>query len=175
MYLEKIKIEGNRKRVLVLGLGSFGWTIATSLAQNGHEVFAADKDEKIIKKINEFVSKTILLDQIDEHILKEIGVNHFDICIVAELVNCQVSNYSAITMKQLGCSYVMATVESDTDVKLLKKFGIDKIVNPAQEMASRLAYSLTTTDIIDYIELSGDYQIVELIAPQNGSIKAKRN
>jgi len=150
---------------LVLGLGRFGSSVALALAKKGHEVLAVDKDEDKVAAIEDEVSQALVLDATQEKQLEALGIGHFDWVIVSMSQNIEASILATLLAKELGAKNVLSKASSDIHAKILRKVGADKVIFPEREMGQRVAEYLSSPRIFDYIELSPEYSIIELVAP----------
>lgn len=153
------------KSFVVLGMGRFGASLARTLYQLGHEVLAVDDNEDIIQEIADDVTHAVVGDCVDESTLRSLGVRNFDVAVVAIGGELQSSILSTVVLKDIGVKYVVAKAQSDLHARVLQRVGADKVVFPERDMGARLANSLSDENVLDYIELSPDYSIVELVTP----------
>lgn len=153
------------KSYVVVGLGRFGYETARQLSQLGCEVLAIDLKSELIQQIANDVTHAVVGDCCDKEVLKALGVGNFDCAIVAIGDDLAASVLATMNMKELGVPYLVCKAHDDTHRNVLKKLGADRVVIPEKENASRLARSLASVNLLDYIELSEDYGIVEIPAP----------
>jgi len=154
------------KQYLVLGLGRFGESLAKSLCQLGHEVLAVDSDQELVDAIAPYVTQAIQIDATDEGALQSLGVRNFDAAIVAIGQNMRDSILVCVLLKELGTPYLIAKATDDLHAKVLRKVGVDRVIFPERDMGMRLAKSLLTPNVLEMIDLSDDYQLVEIILPK---------
>ncbi|HCC07465.1 MAG TPA: potassium transporter Trk [Clostridiales bacterium] len=152
----------NSKQFVVLGLGKFGTSVARTLVSGGHEVLAIDKNEEIVRYFSENATYAVQADITNKEALKELGVNNFDVGIVAVGDNIESSILATVLLKELGVEYVVAKAHNEIHKKILEKIGADKVVFPEQEMGVRIATNLINKNIIDIMAFSEDYKIVEV-------------
>lgn len=150
------------KQFVIIGLGIFGSSMARTLYSLGNDVLAIDKNENLVQKIADEVTQAVVLDATDENALKSLGINNFDVAVVTIGENIQSSIMATILVKELGAKYIISKAKNDLHGKVLKKIGADRVVLPEKEMAIRIAHNLVSSNILDYIELSSDYTIVEI-------------
>jgi trk/ktr system potassium uptake protein len=151
-----------KKQVLIIGLGRFGVSLATTLFSMGHDVMALDEDERKVQNISTQITHAVQADATDEAVLKELGVSNFDVAIVTVGQAIQNSVLSTILLKKLGVPYVIARAENDLHGTILDKIGADKVVYPEREMGIRIAHGLTLTDVQDYIPVAPSYGVSKL-------------
>lgn len=152
------------KQFVIIGLGRFGTSIARALTAKNFEVLAMDRSEEKVKEIEEVVSQAVVVDATDEKALKELGIKEFDTAIVSIGENIEDSIMVTLLLKELGVKQVIVKANNDLHAKILQKVGADRIVFPEKEMGEKLAESLASPRIFDYIELSTEYSILEIVA-----------
>ena len=153
------------KQYLVLGLGRFGESLAKSLYKLGHEVLAVDADEELVDAIAPYVTQAIQIDATDEGALESLGVRNFDAAIVSIGQNMRDSILVCVLLKELGVPYLIAKATDDLHAKVLRKVGVDRVIFPERDMGMRLAKSLLMPNVLELMDLSDDYQLVEIILP----------
>ncbi|HKL09802.1 MAG TPA: TrkA family potassium uptake protein [Clostridia bacterium] len=153
-----------KKQFAVIGLGRFGSSIAKTLYSLGHEVLAVDESEETVADIVEHVTHAVQADATDETSLKALGIRNFDVAIVAIGNDMQASILVTLMVKEMGIDYVVSKAQNDLHAKVLYKIGADRVVFPEREMGVKVANNLVSSNILDYIELSDDYSIVEIQA-----------
>lgn len=151
---------------IVVGIGRFGNALAKELYREGHEVLVLDENMDAIQKIADDVTHAITGDATDPDVLKSIGVRNFDCVIVSIASDIQNSILVTLQLKEMGAPYVVAKARNEIHMKMLKKIGADKVVFPEHEMGERLAQLITMKNVIDYLELSDHYSIMEIKAPE---------
>lgn len=154
-----------KKQCVVIGLGEFGTSVALTLAQEGCEVLAIDKDETRIEAIVDRITHGIVGDSTDSEVLKSIGIRNFDLAVVAIGNNLEASIMTTILVKELGVPYVLAKSQSELHAQVLRKVGADEVVFPEKAMGIRVARNLIAGHFIDMIELSDQFSIVEVSTP----------
>jgi len=155
------------KSFLVLGLGRFGTSIATTLTDLGHDVYGVDANEHIVNELSERLTYVVQADCSSEDFLKTLGVKNFNACIVAIGDDIESSITATLLLKELGAGFVVAKAQNEVHAKLLNKVGADRVVLPERDMGIREANSLTSGNIIDIIELSPDFSIMETSVPES--------
>jgi len=152
------------KQYVVVGCGRFGSSVAKTLYKMGHDVLAIDSSEEIIQHISDEVTHAVQADATDENTLKSLGLRNFDVAITTIGSDIQSSIMATLMLKELGVKYVVAKAHNEIHAKLLLKIGADRVVFPERDMGMRVAHNLVSTNILDYIELSPDYSIMEVTA-----------
>ncbi|MCR5611604.1 MAG: TrkA family potassium uptake protein [Clostridiales bacterium] len=153
------------KTVLLIGAGRFGRHVAIQLSKLGHQVMAVDVNEERVNEIMPFVTDAQIGNSTNESFLRSIGVNNFDVCIVAISGDFQSSLETASLLKELGASCVIARAERDVQEKFLLKNGADHVVYPEKEMAKWAAIRYTGNRMLDFVELDDQHAIVEVMVP----------
>jgi len=154
------------KQFAVIGLGRFGTSVAKTLTMMGHEVLVIDESQEKIQEIVNEVTHAIQADAKDEHALKALGIRNFDIVIVAIGKDIESNILVTVLLKELGVKCVVAKARTELHGKVLAKVGADKVVYPERDMGVRVAHSLVSSNVLDHIELSPDYSILEVVAPE---------
>ncbi|TDX49083.1 potassium channel family protein [Orenia marismortui] len=154
------------KQFIVVGLGRFGSSVATTLASKGYDVLAIDSAEEKVQEISTEVTHAVKADATDEDTMKTLGVSNFDIAIVSIGENIHANILTTLILKELGVKYVVVKAQDNLHGKLLSKVGADKVVYPERDMGVRVANNLVSAKVLDYIELSPGYSIAEIAASE---------
>lgn len=163
------------KSYIVIGLGRFGSEAAKRLCELGCEVLALDCSSELVQQISADVTQAVVADARDKEVLKALGAAEFDCAIVAIGDSLGDSVLATMNLKELGIGYVVCKAHDDVHRQVLLKLGADKVVIPEQEQANRLARNLSSRNVLDYIELSDDYGIIEVPAPSSWIGKSFKN
>jgi trk system potassium uptake protein len=153
-----------KKEFAVIGLGRFGGSICRTLAQQGVEVMGIDIDEDRVNEYSTIASHAVVGDTTDEKVLKNLGIRNFDHVIVAIGDNIQASILTTIMLKELGVKKVTVKAQNDYHEKVLVKIGADHVVHPERDMGRRIANNIVSNSVLDYLELSDEHSIVEIVA-----------
>lgn len=154
------------KSVLLIGLGRFGGNIALKLNEMNHEIMAVDENEERLNAVLPYVTNGQIGNSTNEEFLRSLGINNFDLCIVAIGSDFQSSLETTSLLKELGAKLVVSRASSDVHAKFLLKNGADKIVYPEKQLASWTAIRYTADHILDYIEFDEEHGIFELSVPK---------
>ena len=154
------------KTYMVVGLGRFGSEVARQLAALGCEVLAMDTSEELVQQLSGTVTQAVVGDARDKGVLRALGAKDFDCAIVAIGGSLANSVLATMNLKELGVPHIVCKAHDDTHRQVLVKLGADQVVIPEQENAARLARSLSSPNVLDYIELSDEYGIIEVPAPK---------
>jgi trk system potassium uptake protein len=155
-----------RSQYAVIGLGRFGSSIAKELIKLGYEVLGIDKDEEHVDEMSNVLTHVVVADATDEEVLRSLGIRNFDCVVVAIGDDIQSSILTAILLKDMGVKHVVAKALSELHGKVLNKIGVDRVIFPERDMGVRVAHQLVSPNLLDFIELSKDYTIVELSVPK---------
>ncbi|MGN1202419.1 MAG: potassium channel family protein [Eubacterium sp.] len=154
------------KSILLIGLGRFGKHIALQLHQLGHQVMAVEHNEERINQILPIVTNAQRGDSTNADFLDSLGVNNFNVCIVAIGNDFQSSLETTSLLKELGARLVVSRAERDVQAKFLLRNGADEVVYPEKQIAKWAAIRYTADHILDYIELDDTHAIFEVSVPK---------
>lgn len=154
------------KQFIVIGLGRFGFSLAETLVNKGNEVLAIDISEERVDKISEVVTHAVVADGSKSEVLESLGANNFDVAIVSIGNDIHSSIMSTLILKELGVPKVVAKAVNNMHGKILSKVGADIVVHPERDMGKRVAQHLISANMLDYIEFTPDYSIIEMLAPE---------
>ena len=162
------------KSYVVIGLGRFGSGLARSLCRQGAEVLAIDIRPDLVQQVANEVTHAVVGDAQDKEVLRALDVRSFDCAVIAIGDNLAASVLTVMNLKELGVPYVVCKAHDETHRRVLEKLGVDRVVIPELEYAQRLARNLYSHNVLDYIELSRDYGILEIPAPKSWAGKTLR-
>ncbi|MEK3887128.1 potassium channel family protein [Bacillus sp. FSL K6-3431] len=152
-----------KKQFAVIGLGRFGGSICRELIEHGMEVLAMDKDEDRVNEFASIATQAVIADTTDESVLKSLGVRNFDHVIVAIGDDIQSSILTTLILKEVGVNHITVKAQNDYHEKVLRKIGADHVVHPERDMGKRIAHFIVSNNVLDYLELSDEYSIVEIM------------
>ncbi len=150
------------KNVIVLGLGRFGYSVATKLFEKGIYVTAVDSNYKKVEKIANFVSSAAQGDITEEMAMKSLGINNYDVAIIATGTDIEASIEATLICKDSGVDKVIAKATSQSHARILKKIGADQIVYPELDTGERLARSLAGSNLLELVQFSNDFSLIEI-------------
>ena len=154
------------KSYIVIGLGRFGSQAAKRLCELGCEVLVMDRNSELVQPISGLVTQAVVGDARDKEVLRALGAKDFECAIVAIGDDLADSVLATMNLKELGVPYIVCKASDETHRQVLMKLGADRVVIPEQEHADRLAKHLSSPNVLDYIELSEEYGIIEIPAPK---------
>ena len=155
------------KNVIVLGLGRFGYSVATKLFEKGVYVTAVDSNYKKVEKISNFVSSAAQGDITEEVAMKSLGINNYDVAIIATGTDIEASIEATLICKDSGVDKVIAKATSQSHARILKKIGADQIVYPELDTGERLARSLAGSNLLALVQFSNDFSLIEIKAHED--------
>jgi trk system potassium uptake protein TrkA len=155
------------KRVVVIGLGIFGFNIAKDLYENGFEVVAIDKNKEIIQKIRDFSTKAVLADGTDKEVIDSISIQPDDVVIVSFGEDLAASTLITLHLKEMKVKNIIVKAPNEDHKRVLEKVGATEVIIPEREMADKVAKSLISPNVLDYIPLSDEYTICEIVPPHS--------
>jgi trk system potassium uptake protein TrkA len=162
------------KSYVVVGLGRFGSGVARELSRLGCEVLAMDVSSDLVSQVANDVTHAVVGDGQDKEVLRALGAGEFDCAIVAIGGDLSASVLATMNLKELGVPKIVCKAHDEIHRRVLEKLGADQVVIPEQEQASRLARSLSSPNVLDYIELSDQFGIIEVPAPAGWDGKSLR-
>lgn len=157
---------------LIVGLGRFGSALATELYHLGNDVVIIDDDEDKVQDLADSVTQAVTGNARDAEAIKAIGGKEFDCAVVACASDVGNSALITLNLKEMGIPKVVAKANGPIHRKVLEKIGADLVVVPEKEMAEKLAQNLSNNDVLNYIELSEEYSIVEIRLPASWAGKS---
>ena len=155
------------KSYIVIGLGLFGAEVARKLCALGCEVLALDIRSDLVNQVAPDVTHAVVGDGKDKDVLRALGAGNFDCAIIAIGDDLAASVLTTMNLKELGIPYVVCKAHDETHRRVLEKLGVDRVVIPECEFGGKLARSLSAHNVLDYIELSDEYGIIEIPAPKD--------
>src|SRR4030043_2034533 len=153
------------KRVVVIGLGIFGFNIVKDLYENGLEVIAVDKNKEIVQKIRDFSTKAIVADGTDKEVIESLGIQPDDVVIISFGEDLSAATLITLHLKEMKVRTIIVKAPNEDHKHVLERVGATEVVIPERAMADKVAKSLISPNVLDYIPLSEDYTISELVPP----------
>lgn len=153
-----------KKQFAVIGLGRFGGSITKALSRAGYEVLAIDTNEEKVNQFASVATHAVVADATEENTLKSLGIGNFDHVVVAIGDNIQSSILTTLMLVEQNVNHITVKAQNDYHEKVLLKIGAHKVVHPERDMGIRIAHNIVSKNVLDYLELSDEYSIVELVA-----------
>ncbi len=147
----------------VIGLGRFGGSVCKTLADAGQEVLAIDKYESRVNDYKDIATQAVVADAQDEDVLRSLGIRNVDHVIVAIGEDIQASILVTLMVKEQGVKYVTAKSQNEYHAKVLEKLGVDRVVHPERDMGVRIGRSLTSKNMVDYLDLDANFKLAEIL------------
>lgn len=163
-----------KKTYAVIGLGRFGTAVADRLYALGNEVLVVDESPERVQKMESRVTYAVVADARDEAVLRSLGMRNYDCAIVAIGSDLAASVVITMNLKELGVPQVICKATDETQKRALEKIGADKVMIPEREAGVKLAQAVTSSSILDFIELSDQYGIAEVQLPEGWAGKSLR-
>ncbi len=150
----------------VIGLGNFGSTVARQLTEKGGKVTAVDIDKTKVQEAQDYVELAILGNATDHNFLENLHVENFDCFVVSTGEDSHASILVTLYLKELNAKRIIVKANSHDHSRILKKVGADESVIPEEEMAVKLAHTIARPNVVDFLPLSDEYSIAEVITPE---------
>jgi trk system potassium uptake protein TrkA len=155
------------KQFAVFGLGVFGVSVARNLMKEGMEVIALDDNEEIIELIKNDVTEAAILDSTKEEALRAIDIGRVDCAVVCIGENMEASILTSLLLKKLEVPKIIARANSQGHRQILALIGVDEVISPEEEMGLRIARRLSSTRVLNHIDISDDHTISEVIVGED--------
>ena len=160
--MNSISTAKNMAQFAVLGLGRFGSAASQELIKLGHSVLGVDSDSKLVAKYADDLTRAVIADVTDKQALDELGVDTYDVVLVAVGNDIQTSLLCVVQLKSLGVKSIWVKASSHAHHLILNKLGVDRIIHPEEEMGIRIAQALSYPMVEDYISLGNGEFVVEI-------------
>ena len=154
------------REFIVIGLGRFGTSLARALVEQGHDVLAIDVDYRRVQALSTELPHVVQLDATNIDALREVGADHFDTGVVCIGTDFESNLLATVLLRKLGVRRVITKARTRTQREILLQVGADEVILPEHEAGVRLARRLSAVDFVDYLELSPDVGVVEMLAPK---------
>ncbi|WP_111892151.1 potassium channel family protein [Acinetobacter sp. MB5] len=151
----------------VIGLGSFGETIATELTRLNHDVIGIDTVQRNIENVADRIAHAVIADATDEKVLEELNVQKCEAAIVAIGEDIEASILCVLNLKNLGVEKIWVKAKTKSHHMILSHLGVDKIIHPEEDMGIRIAHTLSYPIVSRYMSLEDDRFIVKIIIPEH--------
>lgn len=155
------------KQFVIIGLGRFGSNLAISLAKLGNQVLAIDIDKKKVEAIKDSVTEAVIADALDMRTLNEFIDDKVDAVIVATASDVGTSTLLVLYLKDLGVKHIVGKVRNEDHAKILNALGVNEIIYPEKDLATRLAEELTLSNLNAHVPLAPEYSMIEIATPES--------
>lgn len=153
-------------KYIIVGMGNFGSYLAKRLTELGHEVVGVDNSEAKIDQIKDHLTYAMVLDATDQHAVNTLPMKDTDVIIVAIGEDVGASILATAIFKQLKPKRIIGRAINALHETVIRAIGVDEIIHPEEETAERLAKRLLLKGVLDSLEISDDYNIVEVKVPK---------
>jgi len=155
------------KRVVVIGLGIFGFNLAKNLFEAGLEVIAIDKNKDMVQNIRDYSTKAIVADATDKEVMEAIGFEEKDVVVISFGEDLAASTILTLHLKEMNLKNIIVKAPNEVHKRILEKVGATEVVIPEREMAAKVARSLISPNVMDYIPLTQEYTVCEIAPPKS--------
>jgi trk system potassium uptake protein TrkA len=155
-----------KKQVAVIGLGRFGSSVANALYNLGHDVLTIDKDPSRAQSVMGRATHSIAGDATQESVLRELGINDYDVAIVSIGTDIVASIMTSVLLKTMGVPFIVSRASNALHGNTLERVGVDRVVHIESEIGVRLAHSLFKPNIQEYIEVTSNFGISKIRVPK---------
>ena len=155
------------KRYVIIGLGNFGYWVARELFEANQETIAIDIDADIVQKIKSYTNSPVIADATKKETLESLGVADADAVIVSLGDNTSAATLITLYLNEMGAKKILVKASNEDHAKILKKVGASEIIFPEKDMGIKIANSLVSPNILDYIDMAEGYEIAEIASPNN--------
>jgi trk system potassium uptake protein TrkA len=159
------RFQQTHNEFVVIGLGRFGASVATTLVEHGRSVLAIDSDRARVQHLSTVLPHVVELDATNIDALRQVGVENFDTGLVCIGTDFESNLLATVLLRQLGVKQVIAKARTRTQRNILLKVGADEVILPEHEAGIRLGRKMAAGHLVDYLEVSDEVGVVELIAP----------
>ena len=153
------------RNFVVIGLGTFGTTVASELMRFGNYVMGIDRDEAVVNRRADGLSHAVIADGREEDAFKELGLDAYDVAVIAMGENLEASVVTALSLKMAGVPQVWAKATSRMHHRVLTRIGVDRIIHPEEEMGRHIAQMLHNPLMRDYVSLGNGFHVVNVVVP----------
>ena len=154
------------KRFAVIGLGNFGFHAAKALFEDGNEVVAIDTDKGRVQAIDPYSTEAVVLDATDKEALKSLGLENMDGVIVSTGTKISTSILICLYLQENGVKKILAKALDEDHGKILKRVGATEIIHPERDMALRVSRGLSHPNILDFIPIADEFDLVQVGPPR---------
>ena len=155
------------KKVVIIGLGIFGFNIMKELYDNGFEVIALDKSKEAVQRARDYSTKAIVADGTDKDVMEIIGIHEDDTVIISFGEDLAASTLITLHLRQMKIKNIIVKAPNEEHKLILEKVGATEVIIPEKEIAGKVAKSLISPNVLDYLPLSDDYMIFEMAPPNS--------
>lgn len=155
-----------KRSVAVIGLGTFGTTVASELMRFGNHVLGIDITERNVTRVADTLSEALIVDGRDKQALREAGVGNYDVAVVAIGEDLEANILCTMNLKVIGVPTIWVKAVSRTHHRILTKLGAERVIQPEQEMGRHIAQMLHNPLVRDYVSLGNGFHVVDFRVPE---------
>jgi trk system potassium uptake protein TrkA len=152
-------------KFIVIGLGVFGRQVALTLAEEGAEVIAVDTNMERVDEIHDYVAYSVKLDAREISSLRSLGLQDMDAGVVAIGEDFEANLLAAANLKEVGVEKVISRAANPIHRKILEQIGAHEIISPEDEIGRKTAYRLLKPNVIDYLDVAGEFELIRMETP----------
>ncbi|MCH7390054.1 potassium channel family protein [Acinetobacter dispersus] len=146
----------------VIGLGSFGATVALELTKLNHDVIGIDTIKRNVESLADRITHAVIADATDEHVLEELNIQNCDAVVVAIGEDIEASILCVLNLKNLGVEKILVKAKTKAHHTILSHLNVSKIIHPEEDMGVRVAQALNYPMVSRYMALDDDHYIVKV-------------
>ncbi|UUM26696.1 TrkA family potassium uptake protein [Acinetobacter colistiniresistens] len=146
----------------VIGLGSFGATVALELTKLNHDVIGLDTLKRNVENLADRITHAVIADATDEHVLEELNIQNCDAVVVAIGEDIEASILCVLNLKNLGVEKILVKAKTKAHHTILSHLNVSKIIHPEEDMGVRVAQALNYPMVSRYMALDDDHYIVKV-------------
>jgi trk system potassium uptake protein TrkA len=154
-----------KKKFAVIGLGSFGYWVARTLFSSHQETIAIDMDKEKVQKINKFSSMAVIADVTNKDTLIGLGLADCEAAIISLGDDPSASTLATLYLNEMGVKQILVKAIDESHAKILRKVGATDIIFPEKDMGQKVAKTLVSPNILDFLEMTEDYEITQIGPP----------
>ncbi|MBX3501631.1 MAG: TrkA family potassium uptake protein [Alphaproteobacteria bacterium] len=162
--MAKRSAKKRAETILVIGLGRFGTSVASSLIRMGHEVLGVDENLQRVQETADRLTHVLQADTTSPEALRQLGISDFKTAVIAIGSDMEASILTALALIEAGIPSIWAKATNERHGKILKSIGVQNVVYPEARMGQMVAHILTGK-MMDYVELDNDFAMVKTRAP----------
>lgn len=159
--------EQKNRSFAVIGLGTFGTTVASELACFGNHVLGIDTVERNVSRVADMLTEAVIADGRDVEALREAGVGNYDVAVIAIGEDLEANILCTMNVKLIGVPTVWVKAMSRTHHRILRKLGADRVIEPEQEIGRHIAQMLHNPLVRDYLSLGNGFHVVDFRVPES--------
>ncbi len=159
--------NNERKEFVIIGLGRFGASLATTLYSYGHGVLAMDADMRLVQRLSKELPHVVQMDATNKAGYEELGIGNFDTALVCVGSDFEVNMLATVILQQIGVKRIICKARTRTQKDILLKIGANEVILPEHEAGVRLGQRLAATGFVDYMAINEEISVVEMKAPAN--------